>query len=210
MAPLAAAEPVAKIARLSVVDAAEVDPSVGRAYSLAASLLEGLGLKVQRFATPDIDIARIRVAGFVEAAREAPLHFPEVASDPAGFSDRFRGYLGFAAKFDDAALAKGRATLDTAAARLRAVLLDAEAILMPTAPQPAFAHGNAPNNQADFTGLANIAGLPALSLPAGWDSDGLPVAVQLVGRPGSETALLDLAARLDAALNAYAPPPAYA
>ena len=42
------------------------------------------------------------------------------------------------------------------------------------------------------------------------DPRGLPVAVQLVGRPGAEAALLDLGARLDGALNAYAPPPAYA
>ncbi len=210
MAALAPAEPIAKVARLSVVDAHEMDPAVQRAYALAADLLEGLGVKVQRFAAPDVDLVKIRLAGFVEAAREAPLHFPEVATAPGGFSERFRSYLGFAAKFDEAAMAKGRATLDTAAARLRAVLLDAEAILMPTAPQGAFAHGQAPVSQADFTGLANIAGLPALSLPAGWDGDGLPVAVQVVGRPGSEAALLDLAARLDTTLNAYAPPPAYA
>jgi aspartyl-tRNA(Asn)/glutamyl-tRNA(Gln) amidotransferase subunit A len=65
-------------------------------------------------------------------------------------------------------------------------------------------------SQADFTGLANVAGLPALSLPAGWSEDGLPVAVQLIGRAGSEATLLELAARLDAALRGYAPPAAFA
>ncbi len=209
MAPLATAQPVAKVAQLDVVDAYDSDPAVHRAYELAADLLAGLGLKVQRFAAPDLDLAQVRLAAFVEMAREAREHFPEVASDPAGFSEAFRGYLGFADGFDAAALAQGRANLDAAAERLHAILLDAEAILTPTTPQPAFAHGAAPVTQADFTALANIAGLPALSLPAGWTSDGLPVAVQLIGRAGSETALLDLAGRLDHALNAYAPPPAY-
>ena len=210
MAPLAAAEPVAKVARLAVIDDYDVEPAVRRAYALASALIEGLGLKVQRFATPDLDLSKTRLFGFVEAAREARVHFPEVVSQPLGFSDRFRGYLDFAAGFDDAAIAQGRAVLDAAADRLRAVLHDAEVILMPTTPQAAFAHGKAPVTQADFTGLANLAGLPALSIPAGWNDDGLPVAVQLVGRPGAEAALLDLGARLDGALNAYAPPPAYA
>lgn len=210
MAPLGAAEPVAKVARLALVDDYDLEPAVRRAYALAADLLERLGLKLQRYATPEIDLAKTRLAGFVEAAREARVHFPELASDPAGVSARFRGYVDFAAAFDDAAVAHGRAALDAAADRLRAVLLDAEAILLPTAPQVAFAHGGTPNNQADFTGLANIAGLPALSIPAGWSDDGLPVAVQLVGRAGAEAALLDLGARLDGALNAYRPPAAYA
>lgn len=67
-------------------------------------------------------------------------------------------------------------------------------LIMPTAPQAAFPHGTlAPANQADFTCLASVAGLPALSIPAGKDADGLPVGVQLVGPPHSETALIALA-----------------
>jgi aspartyl-tRNA(Asn)/glutamyl-tRNA(Gln) amidotransferase subunit A len=207
MAPLRAAAALAKVARLAVVDSHDVEPAVRRAYELAAALLEGLGLRVQRYATPDIDLSKTRVAGFVEAAREARVHFPEVEHEPDSFSERFRSHLAFAANFDDDAVAQGRAVLDAAAERLRAVLLDAEAILMPTTPQPAFAHGSAPITLADFTGLANFAGLPALSIPAGWSDDGLPVGVQLVGRVGAEAELLDLGARLDKALNAYRPPP---
>ncbi|PZR96716.1 MAG: hypothetical protein DLM67_09090 [Candidatus Nephthysia bennettiae] len=44
----------------------------------------------------------------------------------------------------------------------------------------------------------SYAGLPALSLPAG-SSQGLPVAVQIVGRPNDEAALLDLCEELEAA-----------
>ena len=80
-------------------------------------------------------------------------------------------------------------------------------LLMPAAPQAAFAHGTrAPVNQADFTGLANIAGLPAIALPSGWNDDGLPVSVQLVGPPGSERRLIFLARQVDGALNQYKPP----
>ncbi|NJL88076.1 MAG: amidase [Leptolyngbyaceae cyanobacterium SM1_1_3] len=45
----------------------------------------------------------------------------------------------------------------------------------------------------------NASGQPALSLPAGFDPNGVPVGVQLVGRPAAETTLLALAAQLEAA-----------
>ena len=81
------------------------------------------------------------------------------------------------------------------------------AILMPTAPQVAFAHSEAaPANQADFTCLASVAGLPAIAIPAGWSNDGLPVGVQLIGKAGHEAGLFALARKLDAGLAAYRPP----
>ena len=106
-------------------------------------------------------------------------------------------------------LAAGDAAIAQAVLTLNGVLSAADIVLMPTTPQAAFVHGKAPVTQADFTGLANIAGLPALSLPSGVSEQGLPVAVQLVGRRGSEATLLALAARLDAALGAYRFPPGF-
>jgi amidase len=46
---------------------------------------------------------------------------------------------------------------------------------------------------APFTGAWNAAGVPALTIPVGRTSDGLPIGVQLVGPPGSEARLLALA-----------------
>ena len=40
-------------------------------------------------------------------------------------------------------------------------------------------------------------GQPAVSVPAGFSPDGLPLAVQLVGRPNEEATLLSLAAQLE-------------
>jgi amidase len=48
-----------------------------------------------------------------------------------------------------------------------------------------------------FTTPWNLTGQPAASVPAGLAQDGLPLAVQLVGRPGDETTLISLAAQLE-------------
>ena len=44
----------------------------------------------------------------------------------------------------------------------------------------------------------NHLGNPAASVPAGIDEDGMPLAVQLIGRPGDEATLLSLAAQIEA------------
>jgi amidase len=48
-----------------------------------------------------------------------------------------------------------------------------------------------------FTSFWDLAGTPAISLPWGFDADGLPFAVQLVTRVGTDEALLSIAARLE-------------
>lgn len=48
-----------------------------------------------------------------------------------------------------------------------------------------------------FTSFVNVAGLPAITLPVHVTDDGLPMGVQLVGRPGGERTLLAIGAQLE-------------
>ena len=50
-----------------------------------------------------------------------------------------------------------------------------------------------------YAALWNVAGNPAASVPCGLGDDGLPLAVQLVGRPDDEATLLSLSAQIEAA-----------
>jgi amidase len=61
-----------------------------------------------------------------------------------------------------------------------------------------------------FTPVFNASGQPGISLPLFEGEDGLPLAVQLVGRPAGEGALLALAAQLEAAVPWVARRPAFA
>ena len=49
---------------------------------------------------------------------------------------------------------------------------------------------------SSFTRFVNYLGLPALAVPAGFDVSGMPVGLQLIGHPGSEVTLLQIAVRL--------------
>ncbi len=61
-----------------------------------------------------------------------------------------------------------------------------------------------------FTSFVNVCGLPAITLPVHATAEGLPMAVQLIGRPGREDVLLALGAQLERRLNwQHRHPPAF-
>ena len=56
-------------------------------------------------------------------------------------------------------------------------------------------------HNAGLIAAGNLAGLPALTFPCGFDGDGLPLALQLVGPPSSEALLVDLGGRFQSATD---------
>ena len=74
-----------------------------------------------------------------------------------------------------------------------------DAVIMPTSPVPAFTLGEKIKDPLQmylldiFTVSANLAGLPAISVPAGFTQERLPVGVQLVGQAFDEGGLLKIA-----------------
>jgi aspartyl-tRNA(Asn)/glutamyl-tRNA(Gln) amidotransferase subunit A len=89
-----------------------------------------------------------------------------------------------------------------------------EAILTPATPSAAFAIGE--KGGADpiemylndvFTVTVNMAGLPGISVPSGLDAQGLPLGLQLIGRPFEEATLFALGAVIEQAAGGFKPVP---
>ncbi|MEM1401528.1 MAG: Asp-tRNA(Asn)/Glu-tRNA(Gln) amidotransferase subunit GatA [Pseudomonadota bacterium] len=80
-----------------------------------------------------------------------------------------------------------------------------DAILTPTAPSTAFAQGEKMDDPLAmylndvFTVPASLAGLPGISVPAGLGGDGLPLGLQIIGRPFDEETMLRVAGVLEEA-----------
>jgi aspartyl-tRNA(Asn)/glutamyl-tRNA(Gln) amidotransferase subunit A len=79
-----------------------------------------------------------------------------------------------------------------------------DAILTPATPSAAFGLGEMTNEDPIkmylndvFTVTVNLAGLPAVAVPTGLDSQGLPLGLQLIGRPWEEADMLNIAYRLE-------------
>lgn len=192
--------PLARALVLKGQGGVAVEPAVEAGFEAA---VRALGLPVEALELPE-RLTDVRMAGLVAAGHWLIADLgPDYRDDNPGLSDELKFILKITAGMEQQprVLARTRAALGEA--------LGADGVLiMPTAPQVAFAHGTrAPSNQADFTCLANVAGLPAISLPAGWSEDGLPVGVQLVGPAGTERSLIALARQIDNQLQAYRRPP---
>ena len=94
---------------------------------------------------------------------------------------------------------------------------DAPLLLAPVGAVPAFAHGlrrvevvgrETPVFRAfSYAQAFNVLGLPAVSVPAAWTREGLPIGVQIAGPPGGEGLVLSAARVVEEALGGWRMPP---
>ena len=89
-----------------------------------------------------------------------------------------------------------------------------DAILTPTTPCAAFAVGEKGGGDPIemylndvFTVTVNMAGLPGISIPGGLDARGLPLGLQLIGRPFGEETLFALGEVIEQAAGRFSPQP---
>jgi aspartyl-tRNA(Asn)/glutamyl-tRNA(Gln) amidotransferase subunit A len=86
------------------------------------------------------------------------------------------------------------------------------AILTPATPSAAFGIGEKGADPIEmylndiFTVTVNMAGLPGIAIPAGRDSQGLPLGLQLIGRPFDEETLFSLGEVIEQAAGRFTPP----
>jgi amidase len=149
--------------------------------------------------------AQLLTASLGDAARALPIL--------AAHADAFPGRPALtAARLTEAWIARDLARADVLAAMGRHRVL-----VCPVTAMPAFRHderqwdvGGATVGYLEamrFTQWFNVLGLPVAVVPAGRSPDGLPIGVQVVGRPFEDARVLAVAARIDAACGGYAAPP---
>jgi len=131
-------------------------------------------------------------------------------SRAAGFGPEVRrriliGTYVLSAGYYDAYYAKAQKVRRLIAEDFRKAYETVDVILTPTAPSPAFGLDENTDDPVTmwlndvFTIPTSLAGLPGLSLPAGLSSDGLPLGLQLIGRPFDEETVFKVAGVMESA-----------
>lgn len=192
----------------AVISDAAIDPACLAAYESATQLLVDLGHTVVDHA-PTFTGDLVPAFEAVWAMEFASL--PIEADDEPKLRPLTRWMRAQGRELTGSAFHQALATL-RAAARAEIVATQTyDAVLTPTLAQPPPLVGQLRNDDdpaADFdaqkrftpfTAPYNMSGQPAVSVPLHWTETGLPIGVQLVGRPCDEVTLLRLSAQLEAA-----------
>ena len=183
------------VGRLDTIDRVQIEAPVRAAFDRAIDGLKDLGCTVRDTTLGDYDMGRGRLAGLMIAvANGAHVHADDLADRPEKLSDGLRRALEFGRDADVGRLVRAERMVADLIVRARGALAGFDALVLPTTLQAPFPFSqSAPDNQADFTAIASMAGLPAVSVPMGMSEDGLPLGLQIVGRAFADAGVLRLA-----------------
>jgi aspartyl-tRNA(Asn)/glutamyl-tRNA(Gln) amidotransferase subunit A len=192
--------------RLGVVGfgaGAEIDADVQTAFAAGLQVLQRLGHQPVALPAPAFPSGRARRAGLLLCEAELLIeHADAWQYRREQFSPLLAKMMAYAESKSATDLVVASQLLDLAQIQLQQWLQQCDVLLTPTAPQRAFAFGNAvPANQADLTAYANMAGNPAMSVPLPVAANELPVGLQLVGKVSDELRLLALAEAFQTAVG---------
>lgn len=194
-----------RIAIPQQIGAVDCEPEILEGLRIAREALTALGAEVVEADLAGWDPAPARRAGLLVMEAEGAVELAELMDREGALSAPLLAALRFGRDAPSAKIVGALARIRAAAFALRRALSGmgsgTDLVLLPTAPQRAFPHGQPPPaNQAEFTAPANFAGLPAVSLPVWPPGETLPAAVQLIGPAWSEARLTGWAERLAGAL----------
>ncbi len=197
---------------------AGMEPEVERAIRAALAIYERLGARLVEISLPHTEYAI--AAYYIVATAEASANLARydgiryglrVAGDntgelynrtrAAGFGAEVKrrimlGTFVLSAGYYDAYYLKGQKVRTLIRRDFERAFENCDLIATPVAPTTAFKIGEKMSDPLQmylsdiFTISVNLAGLPGLSLPCGFDRDGLPIGMQLIGAPFAEETIL--------------------
>ena len=204
-----------RVGVIQEIDASTFDPASGKVWREALERLQAAGAELVEVSVPSLDaaIAVYYVIAMSEAsanlARFDGVRYGRraepadnlldlyLASRSEGFGPEVKrrimlGTFALSSGYYQAYYGKARGVLERMRQELHAALEKADVVATPTAPGAAFGIGEKTDDPLAmylsdiFTTPASLTGLPAVSVPSGLDDRGLPLSLQLMGRPFEE------------------------
>src|SRR5262249_55271610 len=206
---------------------AGVDPEVEHAVREAIRILEGLGARTRRISLPHTGagVATYYIVAPAEASSNLARydgvkygHRAQGSRDVVAMTARTRvegfgpevrrrillGTYALSAGYYEAYYAKALRVRTLIRRDFERAFAEVDAIVSPTAPTPAFKLGEKVDDPLAmylndlFTIPQPLAGVPAISVPAGYSLTGLPIGLQLTGKPFDEATLFRIAGAYEA------------
>ena len=194
-----------------------MDPDVERAVRAAIEVLKGLGARLERVSLPTTkhslaayylilpaeassNLARYDGVKFGLRVPGRDLVEMESRTRAAGFGAEVKrrimlGTYALSAGYYDAYYGKAQSVRTLVRREFAAAFARVDLIVAPTTPNVAFKHGEKEDPLSMylndvFTIPGNLAGIPGISVPCGFSVTGLPIGLQVLGRPLDEPRVL--------------------
>jgi len=189
----------------------DVTPEVAAACSGAIeALVAETGGELREIELPDLEAATLAAILIINSEAMSGATPEKLNRLSPELSPIARGTLKYRMLLPAAGTAQAQRVRTLMRRRLAALFADVDVIAWPTVPAPAplleaplveLPSGTLSADQANVRGaaLANMTGIPAISVPVGFSSDGLPLALQLQAAWGADELLLDAAEALERA-----------
>ena len=173
-----------------------VDPEVQSIVETAVKELESLGARVEEVTIPSLEY--VRSANSVIMLSEAySFHADNLRNRPGDYGENARARFRVGGLFSAYDYLQATKIRQTAKKEFAQALEKVDVLASPTMTQPAapFQSYDPATTARDpsFTAPYNLTGLPAVSVPCGFTQKGLPVGLQIAGRPFAEPDILRVA-----------------
>jgi aspartyl-tRNA(Asn)/glutamyl-tRNA(Gln) amidotransferase subunit A len=169
-----------------------IDPEVERAFEEAMATLRRLGADVR-----DVQIPSLRATHsflLILLAEAWAYHERDLREHPELYGDVLRERFQAGALITGGEYVQAQRIRSEICREAAEVLRDVDVLATPTTPRPATPFAEAHNPEFGFPRSNmppfNITGSPTLALPCGFSSSGLPLSLQLAGRPFEEATVL--------------------
>lgn len=173
-----------------------LDPEIARSVEAAIDVLRKLTASTQKTTLPSTSAPFEELYATIRGAEAYAWHSQSITDSPEKYQDITRQRIQSSANIKAEAYVHARRELDLLRREINRVFATVDLLVTPTmsAPPVMIAQGADPasvsiRNTAPF----DILGLPAISLPCGFTTSGLPIGLQIIGAPFAESTVLALA-----------------
>ncbi len=165
---------------------AGIDAGTIASVKKALQDLEGLGARVEEVHLPSLEYASV-ANNVITLSEGYNYHLPNVISQPQNYGEAFISRLYLGGLFTASDYVQAQRARSAMCREFRRVMKRVDLIAMPTGHRPPMRYDEYETGSwlhwPSFMAAFNQTGMPAISVPCGFTEEGLPIGLQLAGRP---------------------------